>query len=350
MPKRACRRPADGDVRPVPVEDLVAFLRLPESYPERPPHVEVRQTHMSWVFLTDRHVYKLKKPVRTNHLDFSTPEARRRNCLEELRLNRRLAEDVYCGVVPLTQDETGALALDGAGEAVDWLVKMRRLPADQTLEARIARGDVGEAEIRQLARVLARFYREVAAPVTMSGADYRQRIEQDVRQTAAELALPCYPISGALCESAVRGQLAFLRRAAALIEARAEAGHLVEGHGDLRPEHVYLLPDPRILDCLEFNRDLRLLDPGDELGYLALECERLGAGWIGVCLLSVYAEETGDRPAPTLVDFYQSYRALLRAKLAIWHLNDAVVRDAEKWPRRADHYLRLAADHASRLV
>ena len=111
----------------VTTEAKVAFLMQPSAYPEPTPHVERVETHMSWVFLTDRHAYKLKKPVVYDYLDYGTLAARRRNCREELRLNRRLAPNVYLDILPLAQDEFGRLRLGGPGEVVDWLVVMRRL-------------------------------------------------------------------------------------------------------------------------------------------------------------------------------------------------------------------------------
>lgn len=113
----------------------VACLSRPEIYPERPAAVEVVQTHMSFVFLTGSYAYKLKKPVRYHFLDFSTLEARYRDCQEEVRLNRRLARDVYLGVVPLTLAPQGGLRLGGDGEPVEWLVQMRQLPKRLMLES-----------------------------------------------------------------------------------------------------------------------------------------------------------------------------------------------------------------------
>src|SRR5262249_4067578 len=120
------------------VEQKIAFLSRPEAYPEPTRRVEMKETHMSWVFLTDTKAWKLKKPVRYDFLDFSTREARRRDCEEELRLNRRLAPDVYYGIAPLTIDPQGGMRLAGAGETIDWLVRMRRLPADRMLDWAIA--------------------------------------------------------------------------------------------------------------------------------------------------------------------------------------------------------------------
>lgn len=111
----------------VTLDAKVAFLGTPEAYPDRPAHVEAIETHMSWVFLTDRYAYKLKKPVHRSFLDFSTIDARHRNCMEEVRLNRRLAPRIYLGVVPLTIDPAGRMHLNGDGPPIDWLVHMVRL-------------------------------------------------------------------------------------------------------------------------------------------------------------------------------------------------------------------------------
>ena len=126
---------------------------------------------------------------------------------------------------------------------------------------------------------------------------------------------------------------------------RAQQARLVEGHGDLRPEHICLIAEPVVIDCLEFNRDLRILDPLDELAYLALECERLGAPALGARVLNYYIDVSGDRSEADLMRFYTVYRACLRATLAIWHTDDDTVDDHDKWRTRARDYLELALHH-----
>jgi aminoglycoside phosphotransferase family enzyme len=124
-------------------------------------------------------------------------------------------------------------------------------------------------------------------------------------------------------------------------------GRIVEGHGDLRPEHVCLGPEPLFIDCLEFNRDWRVLDPADELAYLAMECEHAGAPWIGEVVFETYREATGDNPPLPLVRFYKAYRATVRAKLSAWHLKDHPdPADQGKWIARAQRYLELAGRYA----
>jgi aminoglycoside phosphotransferase family enzyme len=309
----------------VTLDDKVAFLKRPESYPEGPERVETVETHMSWVFLTDRFAYKLKKPVRYPFLDFSTLGARRRDCQEEVRLNRRLAGDVYVGIVALTADSDGNLQLGGDGETFDWLVEMRRLPARRMLDQVIGSRAVRKTDIRRVAKKLAEFYKG-SRPVEIEPCEYRQRFQVDVAANLRELVTPEYRLSGATAKRVAAAQLELLGCEPELFAERVRDGRIIEAHGDLRAEHICLGPEPLIIDCLEFNRDFRILDPVDELAFLALDCERLGAPWIRDLLLEVYGRTTGDRPAQRLLHFYTSYRACLRAKIAIWHLREPDVR------------------------
>jgi len=302
---------------------------------------------MSFVFLSDRYAYKLKKPVRYEFLDFSTLEARRTDCLEEVRLNRRLARGVYLDVVPLTLDPGGQLRLGGNGEAVEWLVKMRRLPRELMLDRAIIEGRASRDDVRRFMLVLTHFYHR-AGTVAMEAEHYRQRFERDIRANHRELLTRDYRLPRDLVEAITARQLDMVARGATLIEQRATGGKIIEGHGDLRPEHVFLGPEPVFIDCLEFNRDWRLLDPVDEIAYLALECEHAGAAWIGDAVLEIYSEFTGEDPAAPLVRFYKSVRASLRAKLSAWHLRDHPDSAAQaKWTKRAQSYLELAMRYAS---
>jgi len=329
------------------LREKVAHLSRPESYPEKTTAVEVVQTHMSCVFLTDRHAWKLKKPVRHDYLDFSTLEARRADCEEELRLNRRFARDVYLEIVPLTVIPAGALRLGGDGDAVEWLIKMRRLPVQLMLDHAIRHGNVARQDVRRFVLVLAEFYLR-AEPIAMNATQYRQRFERDIRANHLELSTTEYALPLDLVQSVTARQLAVLKQEASSFDRRVTRGKIVEGHGDLRPEHICLGPEPLFIDCLEFNRDWRALDPADELAYLSMECEYAGAPWIGEVVFETYREATGDDPPAALVRFYKAYRAAVRAKLSAWHLKDHPdPADQGKWIARARRYLELADRYAA---
>lgn len=319
----------------------VDFLASPAAYPERPARVEVRETHMSWVFLADGSAYKLKKPVVYPYLDFSTLQAREARCRDEVRLNRRLAPDVYLGVVRLTREADGRLALDGKGTTVDWLVRMRRLPEERTLERLIERGELSSAHVAQLGEALARFYRRLPS-AEVDARIYVELLRAQHDANTGLLLRPEFALDGARAERIVAAIERFFDTDRALLEARAADGHIVEGHGDLRPEHVFLLDAPIIIDCVEFNRALRLVDPFDEIGYLGLECERLGAAWAGQRLRQDLETRLGDRIDERLHCFYVALRACLRARLALAHLTEPQPREPHKWPQRAREYLALA--------
>jgi aminoglycoside phosphotransferase family enzyme len=326
----------------------VAFLSTPQAYPDEPRQVEAIETHLSWVFLTDRHAWKLKKPQRLDHHDLSTVAAREHHCRIELRLNRRLAGDVYLDVVPLFAPAPDRLSFTGRGEPVEWLLKMRRLPREIMLDSLLRGHELRRRDLRRLLETLARFYR-MCAPEPLTGAHFRARIAGRIAENTRELArFPLEIPEDAAAELAER-QLAFMRLESHLIDGRVDAGLIVEGHGDLRPEHICLETEPRIIDCLEFSRELRIVDPAGELGFLALECERLGAEEPASWILPMYSEISGDLPDPRLVHFYQSVHACTRARLAMWHLLDPASDHHGRWPPVARRYLDLAATHLDAL-
>jgi aminoglycoside phosphotransferase family enzyme len=330
-------------------EAKLAFLAQPQAYSDRPRSVECIETHMAWVFLTDRHAFKLKKPVRYDFLDFSTVEARRQDCAREIELNRRLAADVYLEMVPLAVSAGGSLELGGSGEIVDWLVKMRRLPRERMLDWQLEHATPTAAELRPAALLLAGFYRN-AQPLEVTPQTYLQDLANFIRENREALSQPTYELPTDLTTRVCDGQLEFLDKQGALVRQRVRDQRIIEGHGDLRPEHICLVDPPVIIDCLEFKREFRIVDPVDEIAFLTLECHVLGQTWAGELFLDTYSEVTEDHPEIRLFEYYKSQRAVLRAKLAAWHLRDSEVRDAGKWLSRARYYLALASDFLARAL
>ncbi|WP_267874734.1 hypothetical protein [Telluria antibiotica] len=208
---------------------------------------------MSWVFLTDDYAYKLKKPVRLAPFDARTLAARRRYCDEEVRLNRRLAPDVYLGVVALRVDTRGQLQLGGDGIIVDWLVWMRRLPAAHMLDRAIGAGSVRQDDLRRVAAHLAAFYR-AAPPLTIDAGAYRAAFARDVDRNRRALTRAAYGLAPGPVRDLCTAQQAMLAARADWLDERVRLRRIVEGHGDLRPEHICLAPQVCVIDCLEFAR------------------------------------------------------------------------------------------------
>jgi len=325
----------------VPLLEKVAALGVPAAYIEPTVSVTAVETHFSWVFLTDGFAYKLKKPLRTEGMDLTSLAGRTRNCEREVYLNRRLAPDVYLGVVDLMAGEDGRLRLSGSGRVVDRLVRMRRLAKDDCLEIRLKRGLVASEDVARLARGLVEFLALQPPLGLVSPVGLRHEINTSLR----DLAVACDGCFEQVARRVTARLLAFL-------EYRSDVpgrDRLVDGHGDLRPEHVFLGPPLRIIDCLEFSDALRQRAPVDELAALGMECERLGAAWIGPMLLEAYGQATGASPSPDLCAFYRGLRALVRARIAVRHLTEEPMRTPERWPRQAAEYLRLADRAAAEL-
>lgn len=327
---------------------VVGLLGSPRAYGRQTKSVVAIETHISWVFLTDRFAYKLKKPVRFEFLDFSTPPLRRAACEQEVKLNRRLAPDVYLGVEPITLDGD-RLALNGIGAPVDWVVKMRRLPAGRALDRLIVAGELAQQQIEELAEKLAQFYVRLP-PVNLTTDDYRAHLAQHVDANREELLAPAHGLPAEVVERVHGAQWLAMRLLHDAFGERVADGRIVEGHGDLRPEHVYFAPSPIVIDCIEFNRDFRQIDVADELAFLALECEYLGAPQVGEQVIESYREASGDRFCSALLEFYKTYRACVRAKVLALRAEQTAEDQRASLLSDARRYLELADRHARLLA
>lgn len=341
------QRPGPGEPE-ITLEEKVAFLSSPEAYRGATRRVERIETHFSIVFVGDRRVYKLKKPLRGEGFDFSQPHLRRRNAEEEMRLNRVLAPEVYLGIVPLTREADRRLALGGRGAAVDWLVEMVRLPAERMFDRRLAEGNWRRGEIEALADRLARFFLK-ARHIEIAPPRYLDRFRAEARASAEAFEAWGGPALSLIARALRRRISAFLERRGEILETRVRERRPIDGHGDLRPEHILLASDSLIIDRLEFRADLRVLDPAEELSFLALECERRGASGVGRVLFNRYHARTKDRPPPVLIHFYKAMAALIRARLAICHLAGKTREEPQVWRARAAEYLALAREEARHL-
>ena len=322
-------------------DQLCRFLTSPQAYPEPTTQVKRLETHISHVFVTDRFAYKLKKPVRFDFLDFSTVDMRQQACLAELQLNRRLASDVYLDVLPITRSATRAFQIGGDGEVVDWIVKMRRINDSDTLLAAIRQRTVSSTAIASLASLLATFYRN-QPPISLSADDYRAHIEQHVRGNLTELLCDEHRFSPHEVRRIHSAQLIFLSLHPDIFDARIAADRVVDGHGDLRPEHIYLTTPPVIIDCIEFNAEFRQIDVLDELSFLETECTLLHAEETGTAIREGCSAILGDQPPEKLAAFYKSYRACVRAKVAVLRARQLVPSMAEEQLALARQYLELA--------
>jgi aminoglycoside phosphotransferase family enzyme/predicted kinase len=316
---------------------LAAALSRPEAYGDSSLAVEVHETHISWVFLTGDRAYKLKKPLRLPFLDYGTVERRREMCDEEIRLNRRLAPRVYLGVKAVVPTAKGVtLAPVHHPDAIDYVVEMRRFDETCTLGARVAHGGVPYPALVAVGRRLAEFH---AAVATRDG-DYATVALKHALDENAQTLLELAPDHAFAHQAAALARFtsAFFAAHRGELEARAAAGLVRDGHGDLRAEHVLLEHGVEIVDCLEFDPALRITDVGCDLAFLTMDLEALGSPFAASTVLVSYRKAGGDPGDDALVAFFGVYRALVRAKVALVRAGQADDHDR----RLADARARLA--------
>jgi aminoglycoside phosphotransferase family enzyme/predicted kinase len=322
--------------------------------------VELRATHASWVFIAGADVWKVKRPVDLGFLDFSTVEARKRCCEDEVRLNRRLARDVYLGVEPVRHG-AGGLEL-GAGDApdepiMDWAVHMRRLPDEDSAAARLARGALDADRLAGLAARVADFHGAArAVPARGDMATLRRNVDENFAETERFVGDSAGDSAGDLVDrdtfdDARAFQTCWLDDNAGVVRRRVEAGRIRDGHGDLRLEHVYFPGDdagaaPLVIDCVEFDERFRAGDVAGDVAFLAMELDLAGRPDLASGFLARYAEAADDFDLYRVLDFYLSYRAWVRGKVAALVASDegaaAELRKRKRLEARRDFALARA--------
>lgn len=293
----------------------------PSAYPESTVSVDFKETHISRVYLTDKHVYKLKKPLNLGFLDFSTLDKRRHCCHEEVRLNSRFTDDVYLGVAELRQ-HNGRILFGDHGTLLDYAVKMRRLPDDRMLDRMIESGSTLRDDIPRLCAclkmVMERSEIQNIGDVLNVGM-VRQNCMENLSQTKSAIGSVLTNEAHELMQRAVNRDLAELER---LMVEREQQGFVREGHGDLHTANICMTEPVCIYDCIEFSRRYRVADIAADLAFLIMDLEFRGRRDLADLLvnqLHTQSLETGSRQ---LLSFYKQYRAWVRGKVSAMLAND----------------------------
>lgn len=317
----------------------------PSAYPVPTDTVELVQTHVSWIFLTDTHAFKLKKPVNFGFLDFSTVELRRFYCFEELRLNRRLCPDIYEAVVELRESPGGA-SFCGSGTIIDYAVMMKRLPADRMLDRVVERGDATLADMESVAAVISNFHAGAGSSEYISSFGAIEQILFNWRENFEQLVpFDATTLPAADLEVIKSWVTTFAELNCDLFTRRVEDGFIRECDGDLHLENICLVDGrPYIFDCIEFNERFRFCDTAADIAFLLMDLDFHNRRDLAEAVISSYLAASGDFEMTKLIDFYKVYRAVVRGKVESFRLNDEGMTDEAKVlaKRRAILYFRLA--------
>ena len=301
---------------------LIAALQDPSRYPHPVDGFRVIETHISWVILTGPYAYKIKKPVDFGFLDFTTLEARRHFCEQELRLNQRLAPDLYLEVLPVT-GSADAPVLGGSGEPIEYVLRMREFPQAQLLAQVQARGELQDSHIDAMAEQIARFHRETPCVADDHPLNSPEAVVAPMRQNFEQIR----PLLGDAQDLRQLDALeawteASIARLQPLRQARCRKGFIRECHGDRHLGNATLLDGRVVLfDCIEFNEPFRLIDIASDAAFLAMDLEDRGLRSQARRFLNGWLEHSGDYDALPLLNLYKAYRALVRAKVSLFRLH-----------------------------
>ena len=324
----------DSHHAPAPVEPspplVIEQLLQADAFDHPVERIEMRETHLSWIVLTGRLAYKIKKPLKLEFIDASTLQRRKHFCDEELRLNRSLAPELYLSVVPIRRDGERTRVGAERGEIIEYAVCMRQFDTSSELSHLLQSNRVRPAEIVEFAEWLAHFHQQAhVAETRRNGEAVQERRWRailgnvaDLAQLAADLSLPqdLMPI--------VRRTYEDVREFEPLLEQRARGGYVRECHGDLHAANIVrwqrrLLP----FDCIDFDPELRFIDVIDDCAFLVMDLVSRQRVDLAALLINRYLEITGDYEGVRLLPFYAAHRALVRAKVdAISARQDSVHR------------------------
>jgi aminoglycoside phosphotransferase family enzyme/predicted kinase len=334
------------------LEDLLAFLAQPESYPHQPDQVKHIQTHISHVFIASPFVYKLKKPVDFGFLDYSTLEKRHTFCQREVVLNRRLCKGIYLGVVSIVKqgDQLVIEPEDGSGEIIEYAVKMRELPEEYFLHRYIEENKLTDQHLDRVANLLADFYnsQEPDENVLKWGKieNIRYNTDENFSQTKQFIGLT---IDANTFKAIRHFTNRYLEGHEELFEKRIEEKRIVDGHGDLHLDHIHITEDQvRIYDCIEFNERFRYGDLAVDIAYLAMDLDFANCWQAERYFVDQMAENLDDSDLHQILDFYKCYRAYIKGKVKSLQSteNEVSEEDREQAAVLALHYFHLSLRYA----
>lgn len=330
------------------IQGRVREMQAPSLYGRGVRLVRLLQTHTSWVFLTGRHAYKVKKPVNFGFLDYTDLSARRFFCHEEFRLNQRLSPDIYLEVLPITE-RRGRLRLGGSGTVLDWCLKMRELPQDSIMTERLRQGRVSFDQVSEIAGIAARFHAraERGPEISRYGSseiiklNWDENFAQTLEFRGQTITYPAFDLVKSAVEKFIAGHRRLFRR-------RRDAGFVRRCHGDLHSRNIFLGERIHIFDCIEFNPRFSCSDTASEIAFLAMDLDWYGRRDLAGFFVERYVADSGDAGLLRLLDFYRCYRAWVRGKVTSFNLNDPGISQAAKLEARATarRYLKLAERYA----
>ncbi len=331
-------------------KQIIAALLTPEAYPKNPGKIELIQTHISFVFLTENYVYKVKKAVNFGFLDFSTLGKRHLFCEKELDLNRRLCPEIYLEVIPITKSDT--IKVGGTGVIVEYALKMVRLPQERIMTVLLKENKVDKKTVDAIAEIVAKFHSKAHTNSEISQFGslniVKTNWDENFSQTTKYLNQTIPQIDFQCIESKINN---FMTQNTALFESRIADNRIRDCHGDLHSGNIFITDKICIFDAIEFNDRFRYSDVAADVAFLAMDLDFQGRMDLSDYFIEQYLAYSKDKTLPLLLLFYKCYRAYVRGKVVSFRLDDQNISAQEKASaiKEAQAYFNLAAEYAKKL-
>jgi aminoglycoside phosphotransferase family enzyme len=331
-------------------KQVVEALMKPEAYDEEPGRIELMQTHISFVFLTRKFVYKVKKAVHLGFLDFTTLEKRRFFCEKEVELNRRLCGEMYLEVVPINR--SNVIKIKGEGEAVEFAVKMKRMPQEKMMSKLLEENKVDGRLVDRIAKIIAEFHSKAETNRRISefgslatiGTNWEENFEQTQEFVGKTISMKNFRL--------IRGRIGyFMERNVSFFRKRMTKNRVRDCHGDIHSGNIFVTDRIYIFDAIEFNERFRYSDVASDIAFLAMDLDFKERSDLSDFFVKRYVKYSGDQELSKLLPFYKCYRAYVRGKVVSFKLKDPRVGGEEKRAamKEAKAYFKLASTYAKTL-
>ncbi len=330
-------------------KQVIEALMKPEAYDENPGSIELVQTHISAVFLTKRFVYKVKKAVNFGFLDFTTLEKRRFFCEKELRINRRLCENMYLEVVPINKADI--VKIKGEGKTVEYAVKMNRLPQEKIMSKLLEENRVDGKLVDRIAKIISEFHLKAETNNRISEfgsllairTNWKENFEQTEKFICKTVPADDFNL--------IRGRVKnFMKTYTTLFAKRMSEKRVRDCHGDIHSGNIFVTDEIYIFDAIEFNERFRYSDVAADVAFLAMDLDFKKRSDLSDLFIKKYVEYSGDQELTKLLPFYKCYRAYVRGKVTSFRLDDPniSVKDKTAATEDAKAYFQLAAAYTKK--
>jgi len=331
---------------------VVEALKKPETYDKPPKKIETKQTHISYVFLTDDYVYKVKKAVNFGFLDFSTLEKRHQFCEKELVLNQRLCGDMYLEVVSINKSPSGEIKIKGKGKVVEYAVKMKKIPEEKIMTRLLEEGKIDKKIMDEMTKIIVAFHEKAELsktdgelePLSIIETNWKENFEQTQEFIGRSISRKTHQFIQERIND-------FMRTNKNLLEKRVKENKIKKCHGDMHSGNIFIADKIYIFDAIEFNERFNNCDVASEVAFLAMDLDFKERKGLSKFFVEKYVEYSGDQQLKELLNFYKCYRAYVRGKVTSFKLNDPSINEKEKIAATKDAkaYFDLALNYAKEL-